>query len=184
LARGGVEIGAEALVVDARRGPEHRHRRLRCDKAVATKRSQLTDRHAVARHDERFPPIELAHDLSALVAQLSLGDLAAHVVTVARCATDPPSASPPARDRLDHRPTRPEIWPLTAVLWHATTPGAINPPKPGPRGLSNQCLHSFGGTTPFDMDTLARLNRFHESYVEAYTASNRGRGRRRLHPRT
>jgi len=33
------------------------------------------------------------------------------------------------------------------------------------------------------MDTLARLNRFHESYVEAYTASNRGRGRRRLHPR-
>src|SRR4029450_2816081 len=87
LARGGLEIAAQPLVVDARRGPEHRHRRLRCDKAMATKRSQLTDRHAVARHDERFPPIELAHDLSALVAQLSLGDLAAHVATVARCAT-------------------------------------------------------------------------------------------------
>jgi hypothetical protein len=75
---GGVEIRSEALVVDARRGPEHGHRGVGCHESVATEWGELADRDAVARHDERPALVELSHDLTALVPELSLADLTAH----------------------------------------------------------------------------------------------------------
>jgi len=45
-------------------------------------------------------------------------------------------------------------------------PRRYQPAKTRP-SRSQQYLRSFGGTTPFDTGTLARLNPFQRSYVEA-----------------
>jgi len=47
-------------------------------------RDQLPNRDAVSRDDERLAPIQASHDLTALVAELSLGDLSTHGFMVAR----------------------------------------------------------------------------------------------------
>jgi hypothetical protein len=48
------------------------------DEPVTSQRSQLADRHAVARHDEGLARIEPAHDLTAVIAQLPVRDLLGH----------------------------------------------------------------------------------------------------------
>jgi hypothetical protein len=45
----------------------------------SSKGGQLADRHAIACDDERLAPVQGAHDLSALIAKLALGDTPAHV---------------------------------------------------------------------------------------------------------
>jgi hypothetical protein len=44
----------------------------------STERAQLSDGCAVARDYERFAAVELAHDLAAVIAQLTLCDLSRH----------------------------------------------------------------------------------------------------------
>jgi hypothetical protein len=84
----GVQIGPELAVIDGRGGAEQRHRSLGSYEPVAPQRGQLADRHAVAGHDERLPSVKPAHDLAAVIAEFSLGDLFSHVVSVARRATE------------------------------------------------------------------------------------------------
>ena len=54
---------------------------------MPAQRHELTDRDAAASDDERLAPVELTHDLSAVVAELPLRDLACHDGSVARRAT-------------------------------------------------------------------------------------------------
>lgn len=54
---------------------------------MPTERRQPPYRHPIAGDDETVPIIEFPHDLTALVAQLSLGDLSNHILIVARRAT-------------------------------------------------------------------------------------------------
>ncbi len=70
-----IDIDSEASAVDAGRALERSQRRLRRHVPSTMKREQLTHRGAVASDDKRFPSVELAHDLTAVVAQLSLSDL-------------------------------------------------------------------------------------------------------------
>src|SRR5919106_2551293 len=78
LARGSVEILAEAPVVDPGSGIEHRHGGLGGHEAVPSQRRQLANGYAVAGDDECLTFVELAHDLATLVSQFSLRDLARH----------------------------------------------------------------------------------------------------------
>ncbi len=82
-----VQIGPETLIVDSGRVPEKGDRRFGCDKAMTSQGREFTDGYAVSSDDEGLALIQPAHDLSALVAQLSLGDLSVHRASVARCAT-------------------------------------------------------------------------------------------------
>jgi len=52
--------------------------------SAALDRTQLSSRHAVAGHDERFAGVERAHDLAAIVAQFPLRDGSCHGSRVAR----------------------------------------------------------------------------------------------------
>jgi hypothetical protein len=54
------------------------------DKPSTSQRSQLADANPVAGDDEAFPRVKCAHDLAALVPQLSLRDLSCHSPNVAR----------------------------------------------------------------------------------------------------
>src|SRR5919108_2595910 len=78
LVRTGVEVRAESLVVDARRGPEQGDGGLRGDEAMTSERAELAHGDAVARDDERLPCVESAHDLPAGIAEFSLRDLPGH----------------------------------------------------------------------------------------------------------
>ena len=82
--REAVDIGSEPRGVDRCRMGERSERGLPTDETVSSKRRQLTDRDAVARHDEALSGIKGSHHLAALVAQLPLRDLARHACTVAR----------------------------------------------------------------------------------------------------
>src|SRR5438477_328713 len=69
-----VEVAAETPAVDSGRGGEGRHHLRGRNEFSPRSRSKLTDRHAVARHDEGFAGIQRPHDSAAAVAQLSLRD--------------------------------------------------------------------------------------------------------------
>lgn len=75
LAGNGVEIPAELQKVDWKCSSEHRHRGLRGDEPTPASRRQLADRGAVVGDDKRFALVESTHDLSAVVAELTLVDL-------------------------------------------------------------------------------------------------------------
>ena len=79
-----IQIGAEPLRVNCWRCPEEGDCSLGGDEAVAAQWSELAHGNAVARDDERLALVELAHNLTAVVAQFSLGDLSAHGRIVAR----------------------------------------------------------------------------------------------------
>src|SRR2546423_414243 len=87
LRRDAIELIAKTLGVDARSATENGDGRFGADKPMATKRGQLSHWNTVASDHEGLAFVELAHDLTALIAKLSLGDLAAHRNIVARRAT-------------------------------------------------------------------------------------------------
>ena len=73
-----IDVGSELLVVDMTNAGKRGDGDLGRHKPAAANRPQLTDRRAIASHDERFASVELSHDLAAVVAQLSLTDLTRH----------------------------------------------------------------------------------------------------------
>jgi len=89
LIDGGVEIAAEAATSDSRGSGEHGGNALGGYEPSALDRNELAYRDAVSCDDERLPAVERAHDLSALVPELPLGDLARHAATVARVLRRP-----------------------------------------------------------------------------------------------
>ncbi len=78
LVRETVDIGAEARGVDRRRAGEGGEGELSVHIPVALNGMELADRDAVAGHHEALSGVEGPHHLTALVAQLPLGDLAHH----------------------------------------------------------------------------------------------------------
>lgn len=79
----GVQILAEAASVYDWSPTEHGDRSLRGNESLPSKWHQLPYRHTVAGDNEALTPVEAAHDLSAVVAQLSLRDLPTHAPSVA-----------------------------------------------------------------------------------------------------
>lgn len=82
-----VDVGPEARGVDRRRVGERGERGVSAHEPVTSHRGQLTDRDAVASHDEALPGVEGSHDLAAFVAKLTLGDLTCHEPQRSTCAT-------------------------------------------------------------------------------------------------
>ena len=83
--------------VDARCTAKHLNGRLSRHETMASKRTQLTDRGAVAADDERQPLIESPHDPPTVIAKLSLGTVLGHGPIVALRAT-PVGDCPPKHD--------------------------------------------------------------------------------------
>jgi hypothetical protein len=83
-----IDIGTEAARVDGGRIPENGNDCRRRHEPVAPQGSEFAYRHTVASEDEGLSPVEPAHDLAAVVAELALGDGFSHGSTVARRATD------------------------------------------------------------------------------------------------
>jgi len=76
-----IDIAAEPLWCDGRRTPEGRYRRLGRHE-LSLERLKLANRDAITCDYEGLASIEGAHDLAALVPQLSLSDLACHLERV------------------------------------------------------------------------------------------------------
>ena len=64
--------------VHARCTTKHLYGRMSGHETMASKRTQLTDRGAVATDDEGLSLIESPHDPSTVIAKLALGDLLGH----------------------------------------------------------------------------------------------------------
>src|SRR5262245_41702349 len=79
-----VDVRPEPLEIERRRVCERRDGRLRADEPPAAKRDELGDLDAVARHGEGLAAVECAHDVAALVPQLTLADASCHASSVAR----------------------------------------------------------------------------------------------------
>src|SRR5262245_23098163 len=79
-----IDVAAETCAVDVRRAVERCRDDFRVHEPASPDRKELADRDAVSRDEEGLSPIETTHDLAAVVAKLSLGDLAGHALTVAR----------------------------------------------------------------------------------------------------
>jgi hypothetical protein len=82
LIDGAIEVCAQPLMVNAR-GTSERRGQSRSVHEAAPHRHQFANRNTIASHDECFALVEAAHDVTAVVAQLALTDLAAHAPTVA-----------------------------------------------------------------------------------------------------
>jgi hypothetical protein len=89
-----VDVRPEPVGCDGGRAGERGEGSLGGDEGAMAQRSELTDCHAVARHDKGLAAIERAHDVTAAVPQLPLGDLSGHDQNVARVLR---------RGRLTHR---------------------------------------------------------------------------------
>ncbi len=144
LAGRSVEVIPETSEVDSRRCAEQRDGGLGWDEPVSPQRSELTDRDAVAGHDERLAFVEPTHDLAAVVAEFPLGDLSAHAPTVARRATSPrscercrysrslPRRSSPSKRSREDRSARPSA---LSTMGSGTT-RASTPPPSSHRGVA------------------------------------------------
>ena len=82
-----VDVRAETLGFDGRCAGEDSDGGFGGDELPLSERGKLADRYAVSRYDERLPPVERAHDLATLIAQLSLCDLPCHLDHCSTCAT-------------------------------------------------------------------------------------------------
>src|SRR5437870_13133366 len=82
-----VDVRAETLGFDGRCAGEDSDGGFGGDELPPSERGKLADRYAVSRYDERLPPVERAHDLATLIAQLSLCDLPCHLDHCSTCAT-------------------------------------------------------------------------------------------------
>ncbi len=76
----GVYVLPELLEIDVRCASKDLEELVFWDEHATTYRIQFRDGYSVARHDEAFAPVEGAHDLAAVVAQLSLRDVSGHDV--------------------------------------------------------------------------------------------------------
>jgi hypothetical protein len=77
-----VEVGAEPAEVDRRRVRERSDGVIGSDELPPSHRRELPDRNAVARDDERLPPVQSPHHLSAAVPKLLLRDRPSHTSQV------------------------------------------------------------------------------------------------------
>jgi len=103
-----IDISPELLVIDAAHALKSSQHLLCGHEPPAMYGSQFAHGVAVARHYKRFAPIELAHYLTALVAQLPLGDLPCHSCIVAPVLQSEATVEPtvePARAAIHLRPT-------------------------------------------------------------------------------
>lgn len=66
---------------------EHGHGCMSTDESVPAERHELADGDTGPGHHEPLAQVELSHDLTAVVAQLPLGDFSGHASSVARRAT-------------------------------------------------------------------------------------------------
>ena len=66
---------------------------------MPTQRGKLADRDPISGHDEGFALVKLAHDLAAVIAKLTLGDLSGHIRTVARVLQSDARCRAPHTDR-------------------------------------------------------------------------------------
>jgi hypothetical protein len=73
-----INIGTEAARVDGGRVPEDGNDCRRGHESVTAQGGELAHRHTVASGDEGLSLIEPAHDLTAVVAELALGDGFSH----------------------------------------------------------------------------------------------------------
>ena len=77
-----IEVVTKSVVVDTRRVPEQSDCRVGSHESMSPEGGKFADWHPVSRHDETLALVETAHDLSTLVAKLSLGDFSGHDDTV------------------------------------------------------------------------------------------------------
>jgi len=73
-----IELLSEPPPVDARSTRERTPDRFRGDEPAFPERRELSDGNTISRHDEGFSLVERAHDRTAVVAELALGDLSGH----------------------------------------------------------------------------------------------------------
>src|SRR3990172_8729304 len=99
-----VDILAEPFASDGRSAREQGDRGPSIDEPAPPQGAELADGDPVAGHDEGLTTIEGTHDLAALVAELSLRDLATHPGECSTSATGshpclrPPGEAPPASE--------------------------------------------------------------------------------------
>jgi hypothetical protein len=77
-----IDVGSESPTVDDRSAGEEGDGCVGAHEPALSQRRQLADRDAVPGHDERLAAVERAHDLAALVPELSLTDLSRHITGV------------------------------------------------------------------------------------------------------
>ena len=82
LAGGLIEVRSQPVQLDTRSASERRHSRLGTDESMATQWRQLFDRNPIPGHNEGFALVKLAHNLAAVIAELTLGDLSGHIRSV------------------------------------------------------------------------------------------------------
>jgi hypothetical protein len=83
-----VDIDPEVVEIDYGRAGEDGGCGFRGDELSFSEGRQLADRHSVACDNERLAPVESAHDLAALVAQLALRNPSTHAPSVAHVLRD------------------------------------------------------------------------------------------------
>src|SRR6476469_6969119 len=74
----GIDVGKELLDIDWLCSSQEGKHGLRWNELAPPNRPQLPDRDAIAGDDEVLTAIQRPHDLSALVAQLALGQFSGH----------------------------------------------------------------------------------------------------------
>src|SRR6476620_4354961 len=84
LAGDPIEVRAQPVELYARSALEHCHSRLGTHESTPSQRGKLADRDPIPGHDEGFALVKLAHNLAAVIAKLTLGDLSGHTPSVAR----------------------------------------------------------------------------------------------------
>jgi hypothetical protein len=78
LAGGPVEVCSQPVELNAWSASECRHSRLGTDESMATQWGKLADRDPIPGHNEGFALVKLAHNLAAVIAQLTLCDFSGH----------------------------------------------------------------------------------------------------------
>ena len=81
LAHGPIEICSQPVEFHARSAPECSHSRFGTYESMPTQWGKLTDGDSIPGHDEGFTLVKLAHNLAAVIAQLTLRDLSGHTGT-------------------------------------------------------------------------------------------------------
>ena len=92
-----VDVGSESFTVEDRSAREEGDRCVGAHELTLPERRQLADRDAVTGDDEHLATIERAHDLAALVPELSLTDLSRHLMKCSTCATERSEREPASR---------------------------------------------------------------------------------------
>ena len=87
LAGGPIEVRAQPVELHARSAPERRQSRLGPYESMPTQRRKLANRDPIPGHNEGFALVKLAHDLAAVIAKVTLGDLPGHTRKCRACAT-------------------------------------------------------------------------------------------------